>query len=131
MGTTLHAIVEVYEERGDLGRSGWEDVSTWVLDKNYELSIALDEVTERPWPVSVPEDPWKDPQVSSERRQAEKGYVENCRWATLEQLRKLPPAARPGWHERSPARRERFEAMVAACEVLARQQGVRVLFFSR
>ena len=51
MGTTLHAIVEMFHP-GEAGvsRDYWEDVGTWDFNKDYGLMIALSEAKGSKWP---------------------------------------------------------------------------------
>lgn len=137
MGVTLHAIVEVQIE-GKVGLTRWprywEGVSVWELNKDYVLSIALDDVTLKGWPRTYlrevgnkPLDWYHDSEVSSERREVEQADIaSNYRWATLSHLRELVLP--------DDAFRARFDAIVAGCEALARYYGgaerVRVLFYS-
>lgn len=151
MGTTLHAIVEYYVPPRPRLRGRWKDVCSWEFEKNYELSGAINELegVHRGWPstrepgsgyvdVRTGEDgggppvrPHDDPHVSSARLDVdEQDIAHSRRWVSLPVLRDLPP---PSSRDESYAFRGHFEAMMAACEVLARLHGeerVRVLFYS-
>jgi hypothetical protein len=113
MGTTLHAIVEIHEpEVPGVAPARWDTVSTWQLDKLYDLMAVLSERKAFvPWP----------PDVAFEAREVARVRDEDCQIFKAQDLpiRKFENG-------------EKYASLRASLAPLIKQKRyVRVLFYRR